>query len=106
MSSAWPRSAVPPAPDETASAALTSRTGHWARRIADLLSARFTAEPRADEAIAFLRNWADALEPPPPASGSPAGPLDLLGARYLLSQHEEDLLLLAGLPEEHEGLAG
>lgn len=108
MSSAWPRSTVPspvPAPDETASAALISRAGHWARRIADLLAARFAAEPKADEAVTFLRNWADALEPPHRAADSGAEPLALLGARYQLSQHEEDLLLLAGLPEEHEGLA-
>lgn len=108
MSSAWPRYAVPspgPAPDETASTALTARAGQWARRIADLLSAQFTTERRADEAVSFLRNWADALELPLPASGTQAEPLARLGARYLLSQREEDLILLAGLPEEHEGLA-
>jgi hypothetical protein len=93
------------AADETASAALTARAGDWARRIADLLSARFTAEPKADEAVSFLRNWSDALEQPQPAAGCPAEPFAQLGARYLLSQHEEDLILLAGLPEEHEGLA-
>jgi len=108
MSRAWLRSTASspyPAPDEAASTALTARAGHWARRIADLLSTRFTGEPRADEAVSFLRKWVDALEQPQPASRPSPAPLAQLGARYLLSQHEEDLILLAGLPEEHEGLA-
>lgn len=111
MSSAWPRSGAPPpevAPGavryEAASVALTARAGHWALRIADLLSARFSTEPRAGDAISFLRAWADAVEPRPGISPA-AEPLALLGARYALSQDEEDLVLLAGLPEEHEGLA-
>ena len=71
-----------PAPDEAASAALISRAGQWARRIAELLAERCTAEPKADEAVTFLRNWADALEPPHRAAGPGAEPLALLGERY------------------------
>ena len=91
-----------PVPDETASRALTARAGQWALRIADLLAARFPADSRADGDITFLKNWASDLEPPPvPAPEL----LARLGARYRLSRDEEELVLLAGLPEEHEGLA-
>ena len=101
---AWPPGPVPgSAPDETASHALTARAGLWALRIADLLAARFAAEAQADEAATFLRTWAADLQAP---AAPAAGPLARLAARYGLSQDEEDLILLAGLPEEHEGLAG
>ena len=100
---AWSPSAVPgPAPDETVSQALAARAGRWALRIADLLAARFAAEPRADEAAAFLRTWAGDLQVP---AAPAAEPLARLAVRYELSQDEEDLIVLAGLPEEHEGLA-
>jgi hypothetical protein len=91
-----------PPPDERASRALTARTGEWALRIADLLAGRFAAETRADEASAFLRTWAGELEAPAaPATDA----LARLAARYQLSQDEEDLIVLSGLPDEHEGLA-
>jgi len=100
---AWSPAAGPgPAPDETASQALTARAGHWALHIADLLAARFAADARADEAATFLRTWAADLHLPDAPSMEP---LARLAARYRLSQDEEDLILLAGLPEEHEGLA-
>ena len=102
-SGTWSLGPVPGrAPDETASRALTARAGRWALRLADLLAVRFAAEPRADEAATFLRTWAGDLER---TATSAAESLARLAARYGLSQDEEDLILLAGLPEEHEGLA-
>jgi ATPase family associated with various cellular activities (AAA) len=99
----WPPEPVPgPALDEAVSRALTARAGLWAMRIADLLAARFAGESRVDEAAAFLRTWADDLQPP---AGLHGEPLARLTARYGLSQDEQDLIVLAGLPEEHEGLA-
>lgn len=100
-----PGPATSPAPDERASRALTARTGRWALRIADLLTGRFAAATQADEAAAFLRTWADDLQAPGVTTASAADPLARLAARYGLSQDEEDLILLAGLPDEHEGLA-
>lgn len=91
-----------PPPDERAARAMTARAGDWALRLADLLAGRFAAETRADEVAAFLRTWAGDLEAP---SAPATDPLARLAARYRLSQDEEDLIVLAGLPDEHEGLA-
>jgi hypothetical protein len=85
-------------PDEPA--ALTERAAAVARRVADLL-------PAADPNAVFMRGWADSVS----AGGTgqreqtAPDPLDLLVFGLGLEDSEADLLLLAGLPEEHEGLA-
>lgn len=85
------------------SADLSARAGRVARAVAHVLDERCTPESGARQASAFLRDWA--------ATGrTPAGrlrgtPLDRLVTRFGLSEEEHDLLVLAGLPEEHEGLA-
>ncbi|QEU96628.1 ATP-binding protein [Streptomyces kanamyceticus] len=96
---------------ERASLRLSARAARVALRVADLVEAHCTAES-AGPAVAFLRSWAEharqaggteALDPAEPAD--PADPLERIRARYRLSPLATDLLLLAGLPEEHEGLA-
>ena len=54
----------------------------------------------------FLRGWADAVTRHHRTAEQPApDPFDLLVFGLGLEDSEADLLLLAGLPEEHEGLA-
>ncbi len=86
---------------------LSTRAGAVADRVATLLEQTCTVESGAPQAVAFLRSWADSV------AGSTAvvtadrpTPLDALAARLSLTDSELDLVLLAGLPEEHEGLAG
>jgi hypothetical protein len=88
-----------PDPSDRASAALTVRAAAVARRVADLLPS-----PASDADAAFLREWAEVATATNDA-GSDAGPIDLLAAGLVLIDLEVDLLVLAGLPEEHEGLA-
>lgn len=85
------------------SADLSARAGRVARAVADVLDERCTPESGAGAASAFLRDWADTAGPP--ARLLLETPLDRLVARFGLSEEEHDLLVLAGLPEEHEGLA-
>ena len=86
---------------------LSARVARLARGIAGVLDQRCTAGSGAGEAAEFLRNWADLADADLPADADPVEctPLDLLAARYALTATECDLLLLAGLPDEHEGLA-
>lgn len=82
---------------------LSARAGRLARAVADVLDDRCTADSGAREASAFLRDWAATM-------GAPARllhqtPLDHLVGSFELSDEEHDLIVLAGLPEEHEGLA-
>ncbi|MGC3992787.1 MAG: AAA family ATPase [Propionicimonas sp.] len=81
---------------------LTARTVRVARQVADVVARTCSPESGAPQAVAFLRDWADAAAPAPVRSGEP---LDRLATRFGLSEAELDLLVLAGLPEEHEGLA-
>jgi hypothetical protein len=92
------------APAETVSLALSARAADLAIRVADLVEAHCSPES-ALAAVAFLRSWAQRSIQNAPTPG-PAAPLDLLCARRGYGPLEEDLILLAGLPEEHEGLAG
>jgi len=75
-------------------------------RLADVLARALPAQGPVAEAIAFLRAFAAAA--PPEEQGAPdtPHPLDRLAAALGLSPFEIDLLVLAGMPEEHEGLAG
>ena len=56
--------------------------------------------------MAFLRAWAEHARQAGVAAADPSSPLERLRERYGLGPLARDLLLLAGLPEEHEGLAG
>ncbi|QUQ63889.1 ATP-binding protein [Kutzneria sp. CA-103260] len=81
---------------------LSARAATLAVRIADVLAAQCSTESGAGEAVDFLRTWAKEMAAPT----LPGHPFDLLAQRFQLTEDERDLLLLAGLPEEHEGLAG
>lgn len=85
------------------SADLSARAGRLARRVADVLERYCSPESGAPQAVAFLRDWADGTgEPAWPVLETPLGRLT---RRFGLDDDEHDLLILAGLPEEHEGLA-
>ncbi|MFK0252426.1 ATP-binding protein [Streptomyces sp. NPDC090445] len=85
---------------------LSLRAAAVAVRVAELLETTCSEEAGAEPA-AFLRDWAAAAErrAPGPGSGSGRTPLDRLVHCYGLGVLETELLLFAGLPEEHEGLA-
>ncbi|GAA1032087.1 ATP-binding protein [Virgisporangium ochraceum] len=81
---------------------LDRRMATIARRLAALVEERCSADV-ASSVAAFLNEWADATGPPgPEIAGTP---LALLTAGLGLTGDEVFLLLLAGLPEEHEGMA-
>jgi ATPase family associated with various cellular activities (AAA) len=90
---------------ERASHDLTARAGTTALRVAGLLEATCSPASGAASSVAFLRAWAHTAvrgRPAPPRQG----PMDELADRFGLDEDERELLLLAGLPDEHEGLAG
>ncbi|MGH7744122.1 MAG: ATP-binding protein [Candidatus Dormibacteria bacterium] len=90
-------------PDQNAtSRELSARAAQLATRLAALLEQRCSPESGAAEAVDFLRRWAMSA-----TSIQLPGlhPLDLLATRFGLTDDEVDVLLLAGLPDEHEGLA-
>ncbi|MGW0742234.1 ATP-binding protein [Streptomyces sp. NPDC002817] len=91
---------------EQVSRALSARAATLAQRLAGLLDATCSAESGAPQAAAFLRDWATAAIAAGPGAGLRGDPLAALVERFGLCDDERDLLLLAGLPEEHEGLAG
>jgi len=82
---------------------LSARVATLALDVAAVLELHCSPESGAADAVAFLRSWAETTTASPPATTS--GPLDRLVARFGLTERECDLLLLAGLPEEHEGLS-
>ena len=76
-------------------------------RLADVVEGLGSSDPAAETTVSFLRHWAkDAREHTTPGPSTGRAPLDSLVARWGLSCAELDLVLLAGLAEEHEGLAG
>ncbi|MGW4690167.1 ATP-binding protein [Streptomyces sp. NPDC004244] len=98
---------------------LSVRAAAVAVRVAELLEATCSEEAGAEPA-AFLRDWAAAAErrapgPAAPGHGSAPGqgsgsapgrtPFERLVRWYGLGALEAELVLFAGLPEEHEGLA-
>lgn len=94
---------LPLAAIDPASADLSARAGRLARRVADVLERYCSPESGAPQAVSFLRDWADGTgEPAWPVLETPLGRLT---RRFGLDDDEHDLLILAGLPEEHEGLA-
>ncbi|WP_255768572.1 ATP-binding protein [Pseudarthrobacter sulfonivorans] len=84
------------------SADLTARSARIARDVAAVLELHGSAASGAAEAAAFLSNWADAASVGPELVDAP---LDALVSHFALSPPEVDLILLAGLAEEHEGIA-
>lgn len=91
---------------EAVSRDLSARAAGLAHRLADVIEATCTPESGAPAAVAFLRDWAtSALDAARDAPVDGPVPLEHLVARAHLGPTETDLLLLAGLPEEHEGLA-
>jgi hypothetical protein len=81
---------------------LSARAEAMARSVADVIELRGSTESGAGETAAFLRAWADGSRA---AVESLTCPLDRLAARLRLTEHECDLIVLAGLPDEHEGIA-
>ncbi|HET6209406.1 MAG TPA: hypothetical protein VFD94_03440, partial [Jatrophihabitans sp.] len=93
---------LPGADRAAVSRQLTAAAAELAHTFADVVEQVGGAEQASLAAVAFLRDWADSAGPVLPALGLP---LDLLTARYRLACAERDLLLLAGLAQEHEGLS-
>jgi hypothetical protein len=109
-----------PAPDAAAEPRLAADPGARLAVEAGLLAGRLAAllrraVPAGDGSLAagieFLERAARAAEadrsaaPPERRPEDPEHPLDRVADRYALSPFEVDLLLLAGLGEEHEGFA-
>jgi SpoVK/Ycf46/Vps4 family AAA+-type ATPase len=93
---------------EWAGRELCARSADVARRVAAVVEESCRPESGAEEAVAFIKRWADSAVAPGEDENPSLlvdHPLDLLGARYGLTTRESELLLLAGLPEQHEGLA-
>lgn len=84
------------------SAALSERAAAVARDVADVLEARCSPAARADETVAFLREWADSTDHGITGHDTP---LDRMAVGFGLTGQEVGLILLAGLADEHEGLA-
>jgi hypothetical protein len=84
---------------------LTAQVAEQAIALAAVIERHGSKDAGADRTAKFLREWAGTsrltLIP-----ASPDHPLDRVVAYFGLSRPETDLLLLAGLAEEHEGLAG
>ena len=84
---------------------LSARASALALRTAAVVEATCSPESGAPATVAFLREWAAAAATARPLLDRSA-PIDRLVTEFSLEPAERDLLLLAGLPEEHEGLAG
>lgn len=93
--------AAPP----TLTAPLADRVVAIARRIAAVLLTHASSASGADVTAAFLRSWADTYQAEAQQPGPVGSELDRLSRRFALTDDDLDLLVLAGLPEEHEGLA-
>ena len=106
---ATPSTFQPPA--TAVSLMLTARAAAVADRVAGVIERLDSADPSAAATVAFLRSWSERARAESPAEpfgqltrGEPH-PLDALTAALGLGEPERDLILLAGLAEEHEGLA-
>lgn len=87
----------------TVSGDLSCRAARLARVVADVIDLRCRPESGGRDASGFLRDWADSV--PSVALDGERTPLELLSAGFGLGPDERDLLVLAGLAEEHEGIA-
>ena len=90
------------------SLSLTAEAGAVAEALAAVIERLDSADRAATATVSFLRSWIDqarrglAMGPVPGLRS----PLDSLTARLGLTDTERRLVVLAGLAEEHEGLAG
>lgn len=88
----------------TAASALSADAARIGARIADLLDGLGDASAQAlADASAFLRQIAVLHESVPGAAGDPHHPLTRLATALGLTATELDLVVLAGLADEHEG---
>jgi hypothetical protein len=89
---------------EDASVALTARGAALARRLADVMGANCTPESGALQTAEFLDSWAGQTATDQP---DPAPPITLrrLIWRLGLGPLETELIVLAGLAHEHQGIA-
>ena len=81
---------------------LHARAAHMAREVAAVVERIGSTVSGAPETAAFLREWAETIDD---RYAFDLQPLDHLADRFGLSPVECDLLVLAGLPEVHEGVA-
>ncbi|HEX8695862.1 MAG TPA: ATP-binding protein [Longimicrobium sp.] len=99
--------ALPAPAAEAPGARLAREAAALAARLAQLLEHALPEPGEHGAARDFLRAMAAAAdEEPPAAADAEPHPLDRLAGALRLSPVEVDLLLLAGLPDEHEGYAG
>ncbi len=82
--------------------ALSREVGLLAGRLADLVEGLPSVQREMSGGVVFLRSLEEVARDAPPG---PVPGLDRLVDRLDLSERERDLVLLAGMPEEHEGLA-
>jgi hypothetical protein len=102
---AWPTPV--PAADVPDSWLLTARAAELAERLAAVVERLDSADGAAMSTVAFLREWAtQAREDRPTLRPRAQTSLDAFAAALDLTATEIRLVLLAGLAEEHEGLAG
>jgi hypothetical protein len=103
-----PDLAPPPALESHPGEHLAMLAGTLAGRLADLLDQVLPGEQEQGPARAFLRAMARDAEDPLARLriGTESHPLGRLTRAFELSPVEVDLVLLAGLPDEHEGFAG
>jgi hypothetical protein len=90
---------------ETVSRSLSARAAAIARRLADIVEETCSPESGAPAAAAFLREWATTAANAANGDSAIPQPFDRLVERLGLGPGEADLIMLAGLSEEHEGLA-
>jgi hypothetical protein len=88
--------------DRQSSLGLSALAADIAMVLADVIAAAGSAESGAAETVGFLRSWAQTRDT---TTLSEPDSLRSVVERYGLTDPECDLLLLAGLAEEHEGLA-
>jgi len=101
---------LPAPPARTASSrALTADAASIAHQLAVVIERLDSTDEAAAGTVEFLRSWAARARleaPAAPRAAEDRPPLDSLAALLGLGRVERQLLLLAGLAEEHEGLAG
>src|SRR5207248_470374 len=88
---------------------LTARACGLAIELAGVVERHGSADAGADRTAVFLRDWAGTCRTDafvPLSRQASEQPLDRVVDHFGLGATERELLLLAGLPEEHEGLAG
>jgi hypothetical protein len=94
------------APAMTPAQRLQADVADLARRLCAVLERSQPSQATASEAVAFLRAWAAAAGPPASSPPGTPHPIDRLTTALGLSPFEVDLLGIAGMAEEHEGLSG